>query len=131
MRKTQDNNDINSIATGSVLSGDLHTKSDIRVDGEVKGSVKTEGKLVLGETGLIEGQIFCKNAVVSGEIRATINVEELLTLKSTAKLNGEIVSEKLAIEPGAIFSGKCSMGPVIKNINESKDQHVEAKDKTA
>ena len=99
MRKTQDNNDINSIATGSVLSGDLHTKSDIRVDGEVKGSVKTEGKLVLGETGLIEGQIFCKNAVVSGEIRATINVEELLTLKSTAKLNGEIVSEKLAIEP--------------------------------
>ena len=62
MRKSQENNDINSIASGSILSGDLHSSSDIRVDGEVKGSVKTEGKLVLGETGVIEGQVFCKKA---------------------------------------------------------------------
>jgi len=51
-------------------------------------------------------------------LKATITSEDLLTLKSTAKLSGEIIAGKLAIEPGAIFSGKCSMGPVIKKINK-------------
>jgi cytoskeletal protein CcmA (bactofilin family) len=120
LRSTEKNNDINAIASGSTLQGDLTSDSDVRIDGHLTGSVKTKGRLVLGEGGVIEGEVNCKNAIIAGELKATINTEELLTLKSTAKLSGEIVSAQLAIEPGAIFSGKCSMGPVIKNINKSK-----------
>ena len=131
MRKPNDNSVINSISEGSVLTGDLNSSSDIRIDGTLKGSIKTEGKLVLGDSGLIEGQVFCKNAVISGEIKATITVTELLSLKSTAKLSGEIIAEQLAIEPGALFSGKCSMGPVIKNINDSGESFNSSEEKTA
>ena len=52
MRKSNDNSGINSISEGSILTGDLDSSSDIRVDGILKGSIKTEGKLVLGESGL-------------------------------------------------------------------------------
>ena len=131
MRKLNDNSTINSISEGSTLTGDLSSASDIRIDGTLKGSIKTDGKLVLGDLGVIEGQVHCVNAVISGQIKATINVEELLTLKSTAKLSGEIISSQLAIEPGAIFSGKCSMGPVVKNINESEDSFIVDEEKTA
>lgn len=120
LRSVEKNNEINAIASGSTLQGDLTSTSDVRIDGHLTGSIKTEGRLVLGEGGVIEGEVACKNAIIAGELKATIITEDLLTLKSTAKLSGEIISGQLAIEPGAVFSGKCSMGPVIKNINKTK-----------
>ncbi len=126
------NNEINTISSGSKIQGDFTSSGDIRIDGQLNGSIKTEGRLVLGEKGLIEGVVSCKTAIVSGEIKATIKSENLLTLKSTAKVLGEIIAGQLAVEPGAIFTGKCSMGPVIKKIN--KTNHLsseEAKEKPA
>jgi len=132
LRSTEKNNEVNAIASGSTLKGDLTSASDVRIDGHLTGSVKTDGRLVLGEGGIIEGEVNCKNAIIAGELKATIITEELLTLKSTAKLSGEIVSAQLAIEPGAIFSGKCSMGPLIKNINKTQSKEAsEINEKTA
>ena len=132
MLKSLEKNDaINSISAGSKLEGDLTSSGDVRVDGVLSGSIKTESKLVLGEKGVIEGEINCKNAIIGGEVKGSIQTEELLTLKATAKLMGEIIANKLAIEPGAVFSGKCSMGPVIKNITESSKNRTSSKEKTA
>ena len=72
---------------------------------------------------------------IEGKLNGTIEVDELLSLKSTAKLQGEISTNKLAIEPGAIFSGNCKMGAVLKDLSsneESINQNKESlKDKTA
>jgi cytoskeletal protein CcmA (bactofilin family) len=122
LKSIDKNNEINSIASGSQLTGDLVSTGDVRVDGRLNGSIKTDGRLVLGESGIIEGQVNCKTAIISGELKATIKSEDLLTLKATAKLSGEIIAGQLAIEPGAIFTGKCSMGPVIKKMNKSDDK---------
>ena len=122
LKSTEKNNEINSISFGSTLSGDLISSGDVRIDGVLNGSIKTEGRLVLGDKGIIEGEVTCASAIIAGELKATIVVKELLTLKSTAKLSGEIIAGKLAIEPGAVFSGKCSMGPVIKNINKNSEK---------
>jgi cytoskeletal protein CcmA (bactofilin family) len=115
---------INMIGNGTIINGDIQSKSDIRIDGILKGSVKTEGKLVVGTSGVVEGDVFCSDADISGEIKAKITVSKLLSLKSTSKLNGDIITNKLSIEPGASFSGSCSMGAVIKDI-----KHVEKQDK--
>ena len=131
LKSTEKSDSINSISNGSIFEGNLTSNGDVRVDGKLKGSVKTEGRLVLGEKGIIEGDIYCENAIVAGEIKGTINTSELLTLRSTAKLNGEIITIKLAIEPGAVFSGKCSMGPVIKNIKPESNPQTRTKEKTA
>ena len=122
LKSIEKNNEINSISFGSTLSGDLISSGDVRIDGVLNGSIKTEGRLVLGDKGTIEGEVDCASAIIGGELKATIVAKELLTLKSTAKLSGEIIAGKLAIEPGAVFSGKCSMGPVIKNINKNSDK---------
>ena len=132
LKSAEKNYEINSISFGSTLSGDLVSSGDVRIDGVLNGSVKTEGKLVLGERGVVEGEVSCSSAIIAGELKATIVALELLTLKATAKLSGEIIAGKLAIEPGAVFSGKCSMGPVVKDINK-KTQKTEdlEKGKTA
>jgi cytoskeletal protein CcmA (bactofilin family) len=107
---------VNTIGVGTTIIGDVQSKGDIRVDGTLKGSVNTSGKVVLGKEGTIEGDIVCNSADISGVLQAKITVSQLLSLKSTAKLNGDIITNKLSIEPGASFTGSCSMGAVIKDI---------------
>lgn len=122
---------VNLIGVGTTIIGDITSSGDIRVDGTLKGSINTKGKVVVGSTGIVEGDVTCQNADVSGEIKAKITVSELLSLKTTAKLDGDIIANKLAIEPGATFSGSCSMGAVIKDIKDAGKRQVQKQEKTA
>ena len=119
MKKTETSAAVNMIGAGTIITGDIVSKGDIRVDGTLKGSVNTEGRVVVGREGIIEGDIICSDADISGTIKAKITVSQLLSLKTTAKLSGDIITNKLSIEPGAAFSGSCSMGAVIKDLNDA------------
>lgn len=130
-RPNENSGVVNLIGVGTVITGDVTSSGDIRVDGTLKGSIQTKGKVVVGTTGIVEGDVNCQNADISGELKAKINVAELLSLKSTAKLDGDIVTNKLAIEPGATFTGSCSMGAVIKDINHAGKQNTTQQEKTA
>ena len=119
MKNSEPTAAVNMIGAGTIITGDVMSKGDIRVDGTLKGSVNTEGKVVLGREGVIEGDVVCKDADISGTIKARITVSQLLSLKTTAKLNGDIITNKLSIEPGASFTGSCSMGAVIKDLKDA------------
>jgi len=127
MKKNETNAAINMIGSGTIITGDIQSKGDIRVDGTLKGSVNTEGKVVLGSNGIIEGDVICRDADISGTINAKITVSQLLYLKTTAKLNGDIITNKLSIEPGAEFTGSCSMGAVIKDLKDAGETDKKAK----
>lgn len=104
-----DHTSINLVGTGTTINGEINSKGDIRVDGKIIGQVRSEGKIVIGSTGVIEGDIFCKNADFSGSIKGKADVKELLILQSSAIFLGDIITSKLSIEPGARFSGTCTM----------------------
>jgi len=130
MKKAENSSSVvNIIGPGTTIQGDINSKGDIRIDGTLKGSINTEGKVVLGEEGVVEGDVVCQNADISGVINAKITVSNLLSLKETAKLNGDIVTNKLSIEPGAAFTGSCSMGAVIRDIKNAEQKTQ--KEKTA
>lgn len=110
---------INIIGNGTTIKGDIKASGDMRIDGSLIGSVNSKGKVVVGITGNVEGEIFCQSADFSGNIKATVVVAELLALKNSANLSGEITTGKISIEPGAKFSGSCNMNiPVNKSIIE-------------
>ena len=129
VKKTASTAAVNIIGNGTTITGDIKSKGDIRVDGSLNGSIETEGKVVVGKGGVVEGDVICKDADVAGVIKAKITVSQLLSLKSSAKLNGDIVTNKLSIEPGATFTGSCSMGAVIKDIKDVGK--TEKREKTA
>jgi cytoskeletal protein CcmA (bactofilin family) len=116
-----ENNVINQIGVGTEITGDVATNGDIRFDGVLNGNLKTKGKVVVGETGAVKGEISCKNSVVEGKVEGKIVVTELLTLKATSSLIGDIVTRRLAIEPGAKFSGNCSMTSDTLSGNAGKE----------
>jgi cytoskeletal protein CcmA (bactofilin family) len=105
----QENNTINLIGAGTDIKGDVESTGDIRIDGTLKGNLRTRGKVVIGNTGLIKGEVFCKNSDVEGKVEGKINVQELLSLKATSSIMGDISARRLAIEPGAKFTGNCNM----------------------
>ena len=105
----QENNTINLIGAGTKIKGDVESSGDIRIDGTLTGNLSTKGKVVIGTTGLIKGEVYCKNSDVEGKIDGKINVNELLSLKATSTILGDIAAKRLAIEPGAKFTGTCNM----------------------
>ena len=99
----------NLIQAGTTITGDIESNGNIRIDGNIKGIITTRGKVILGPTGSVDGDIICVNADLEGRANGTIKVKELLTLKATAIVSGEIFTDKLSIEPGAKFTGTCRM----------------------
>ena len=116
----------NNIVSGTIIKGDISAEGDFRIDGKLIGSINSKGKIVVGQSGNIEGEIICQNADVSGKIKAQVKVEQLLTMKSTAELHGDVTTGKLAIEPGARFTGSCNMdGGEHKKQNTSASNEQE------
>lgn len=101
---------LNRIVEGTSIKGDVKTDSNFRLDGHLNGTLNTTGKLVIGVTGKVEGEITCSNADIEGEIVGDIKVDGLLVLKSTARVKGNIIAGKIGVENGAEFNGQCSMG---------------------
>ncbi|HRH65427.1 MAG TPA: polymer-forming cytoskeletal protein [Bacteroidia bacterium] len=122
---------INLIGAGTVIEGDIRSNGDIRIDGTVYGHVISKAKVVIGATGMVEGDVNSQNADVSGTIKGKTAVSELLFLKNTSRVIGDIVTGKLVVEVGATFTGSCNMGPEIKDINNA-DKPIElSKEKSA
>ncbi len=108
--EAENTNKINMIGVGTTIEGSISSSENIRFDGNLIGNLSTKGKVFIGQSGRITGEIRCKNCEIEGIVDGKVVVEELLSLRSMSKLYGEIKTGKLAIEPGATFTGKCDMG---------------------
>jgi cytoskeletal protein CcmA (bactofilin family) len=122
-----ENHTINLIGNGTSIDGNITSSGDIRIDGNLKGNLTTKGKVIIGDTGKVNGEVHCKNFEIEGSLDGKIFVNELLSLRARSKVLGDISTSKLAIEPGAVFTGKCDMSGSIQNPYATKP--AESKEK--
>lgn len=112
----------NSLTQGTAVEGNLHADFDIRIDGALKGNLTCKGKVVIGPTGYIVGDVRCENAVIEGKFEGIMQVADVLHVKETAQVQGDISTSKLVVQPGSIFNVKCKMGdgsqsPTVRRLN--------------
>lgn len=100
---------LNRLVEGTKVIGELITDSNIRIDGEVHGNITCAGKVVIGESAYIKGNLTCNEADVEGKIEGDIQVDVLLVLREKSKIVGNINTTKIEINQGAIFLGNCNM----------------------
>jgi cytoskeletal protein CcmA (bactofilin family) len=106
---------------GTSIEGEIKSDSNLRIDGRVKGTINVRGRLIIGQSGVVEGEVTCQSSDIEGTLLGKVNCQDILSLKATAKLHGDINTKKLAIEPGAIFTGNCSMaGGVVKEMDPAR-----------
>ncbi len=115
-------NSSNIIGKGTIMNGSVETFGNIRVEGKVIGDIKTKSKAAFGHSSQVDGSVLAQNAEVAGHITGTIEVTELLVLKATAVIDGDIITNKLLVETGAAFNGKCKMGVKSKEIKIGKPE---------
>ena len=110
------------IGKGSAFEGRLSVQSTLRVDGRVKGTIKTSDSLVVGKEGDIDGDIAVRNAIVGGKLRGKLDASGKVVLESNSVFSGELKTTKLVIDEGAVFEGTCAMG-----TEHSDDKHGSGK----
>ena len=112
------------ISSGTTLKGDVKSESDLRIDGTIQGNVYSSAKIIVGPSGMVEGNIEGANADITGKVKGNIAVKELLQLRGESNVQGNIAAVKLQIDPTAVFNGKCQMGAqaasVVTMSNESE-----------
>lgn len=116
-------NSSNSLVAGTQLEGTVKADNDFRIDGTLVGNLNCKGKVIIGPSGSVEGEINCLNALVEGNFNGKLKAKELLSVKETAKITGEIIVDKLQVQSGAVFNVKCQMGgQTISSVNKNSSK---------
>ena len=115
----------NTVAQGTTFEGDLKSDGDFRIEGIILGTLTTKGKVVIGNTGKIDGSLSCKNADIEGGFKGKLTVQETLSLRANARVEGEVITGKLAVEPGASFNAHCQMKDSVKELKAESKPTIE------
>jgi cytoskeletal protein CcmA (bactofilin family) len=122
--KTNGGNGTTLVSAGTSLKGDISSNSDLRIDGTIIGNISSNAKIVIGASGVVEGDITGNQADIVGKVSGNIKTKDLLQLRGDCVVNGNVYAGKLQVEPTATFNGQCHMGNVVEmggsNANEPK-----------
>ena len=98
------------VSKDTTIEGSFGADQDVRLDGVIKGDVKCAKRLVMGQTGKVEGTVFAESAVIMGTIEGEITVNGFLHLHPTAKVNGNLKAKTMKVDEGAQYTGQCVVG---------------------
>jgi cytoskeletal protein CcmA (bactofilin family) len=96
------------IAEHCKLQGDLTSENSVKVDGVILGSLRCQGCAIIGETGLVKGDVYSADLLVIGKLEGNVYAENL-HLHATAHIIGEINTLTLQVDTGARYSGTVIM----------------------
>ena len=108
----------NLIIEGTKLIGDIVTDTNIHIEGEIHGNISCKGKVTIGSSGRVKGNLNCLTCEILGKIDGELKVEDLLTLKESSRIHGNIETLKLKIDEGSFFEGTCKMSSALPDISK-------------
>ncbi|MBQ9075692.1 MAG: polymer-forming cytoskeletal protein [Mogibacterium sp.] len=100
---------VSRISAGTVIKGEIISPNDIRIDCVFEGTLKVKGKVVVGESATIKGDIICDNADICGKLDGNVFVKDTLGLKDGCVVNGNLHIRRISVELGSTFNGNCKM----------------------
>ncbi len=99
------------------IEGSLTSEVACRIEGELKGAITCHDRIVIGETGKVEGSIEAEVVIIEGTVHGTILGRQRIHMVSTARVYGDIYTQQLIIEGGAHFEGHCTMNAIPQHLN--------------
>lgn len=110
------------IGAGTTLKGDIHSNSDLRIDGTIIGSIHSSAKVVIGANGVVEGNISGNQADINGKVSGNVKTTDLLQLRGDCNIKGNLYAGKLEVEPSAVFNGECHMGTNVVEMSNAASE---------
>ena len=88
------------------IVGDIYTKEDLNVDGDVEGKIEsTDNKITIGTTGRVQASVKAREVVIFGQVQGDVEATDKVDIRREAKLVGNIKTARISIEDGALFKG--------------------------
>ena len=91
------------------IEGDLRGDENILINGHVSGSIKLNGDIVVGNTGVVEADIDGKTIIIQGTVKGNVTARSHLEIQSTGKMIGDISARSIDIKEGSTFEGRSHM----------------------
>ena len=97
------------IGRGTEFEGTIRTKETIRVEGFVKGNIISEGTVIVGNGGNVDGKIDAANILIGGEVHGELYASEKIEANSSGRIYGNLHTKGLIVDEKALFQGTCEM----------------------
>ncbi|MDI6757635.1 MAG: polymer-forming cytoskeletal protein [Endomicrobiia bacterium] len=97
------------IGQDSVFQGNLKTKGAVRIDGKLEGNVTDAVGVVIGDHGVVAGDVIAKIIVIGGKVSGNVTAQQSLEILAKSQVYGDIHTALLTIGEGAVFEGNCVM----------------------
>lgn len=113
------------IGESAVIKGTISATETTRIDGTIKGEVLSEGTVIIGERGRMEGDITAVNILVAGTVIGNLCISEKMEVTSSGTIKGDILTKTLIIDEGASFMGSCTMdktGAAMESYTMEKEE---------
>ena len=95
-----------TIGKSVVIKGQIFSREDLVIDGEVEGSVEAiEHRVVVGPNGKVNAGVKAREIMVQGSIKGDVEAGDKIDIRREAKLVGNIRTQRIVIEDGAYFKG--------------------------
>lgn len=114
------------IGENSIVEGNFVTSESARIDGEVRGNVQADGKLLIGVKGKVCGNVKTESVMIAGVVEGDIVAEQRVEITSSGVVNGNISTKLLVIDENAVFNGSCKMTK--DNLVALDEEEVQKKD---
>ena len=92
-----------------IESGKIESNASVQVNGTVKADMTIDASVVIGQNGLVEGNINAGFVLVAGKVIGNVDVANQVHLTKTAVIIGDIVCKSIVIDDGAKIQGNFSM----------------------
>lgn len=110
---------ITILTNGTTVKGKISSEGDMRIDGDIKGSIDCAGKVVLGESSKLEVTLASRQMNLNGTLTGDITIAEHLTIGSTGVIEGSVQTHKLSVAQGAVINGDITMPQDNKDKQEA------------
>lgn len=106
-----------SLGSDAVVNGRLSFSSPTRIDGTLRGEVRSSDLLIVGKTGFVDGTIRAATLLLLGTLKGSILGAERVELGSQASVRGTIETRVLVVQEGACIDGDCRVGPARASVH--------------
>jgi cytoskeletal protein CcmA (bactofilin family) len=100
------------IQEGVSIRGEVRAEGDVRLEGNLEGSLVTDARIIVGATGRINADLEAEEVLVMGRVQGRVVGRKRIELRKGAHVEGDLVAQALVIEEGVFFQGLAQMtGP--------------------
>lgn len=106
--RTPESDSRNTATIGKAVKivGQIFTKEDLYVDGDVEGTIESqENKVTIGPNGRVQAGIRAREVIILGQVQGNVETSDKVDIRKDAKLVGDITTSRISIEDGALFKG--------------------------